>query len=99
MDNLSGTNGFLDHFILDPLERFKAEQTISDTQHDEPFKIVPTSSKSPVKTKTPKPISRDHCKDFHLTGLHMTILMPENLKVTVGEYTFALSSHLKIGIR
>lgn len=97
MDNLSGTNPFLDHFLHDPLEVFKNEQRSSNPRHDEPFLLSPTIQAS--CDKNPARVETAYYRNHSMNELELVMLAPENLKVTVGKYTFALLSHLKIGVR
>ncbi|XP_067935141.1 uncharacterized protein [Watersipora subatra] len=95
MDNTSGTNPFIDKLLLDPFEFLKAEQCHTATQYDAPFMIVSTKKK---RSKADNPFSDMYINSSLLTYSHLTMLMPENVKVVVGEYTFALSPHLKLGV-
>lgn len=92
MSNLSACSPFIDQFIQDPLEVFKAEQDLASIKNDTPFVVISNDTSSlnhsPVTSST-------KYKDSN----NLQAAMPDRLKVTVGENTFSLSSHFKIGVR
>ena len=99
MENISGANPFIDQFMLDPLELLYGEQHMSATRCDTPFKVVPTIQNTEHHNNTSYSTPLLNSANSPINSSHLTMLMPESLKVIVGEYTFALSSHLKIGVR